>query len=85
MNWLEDLEINENTQYRQIELFSQGISRNGFAKISQCKKFMTLLFHDHKDKWSISKEPISESLVMNTKTISKSVFDYIVNQNLSNL
>ncbi len=83
--WLENLEITEEGQYRQIELFNQGNTRKGFAKISDDKKSMTLLFHDHKDKWSISKEPISAQLLYNTKEIPKSVFDYIVNQNLSNL
>ena len=32
--WLENLEITEESQYRQIELFSQGNTRKGFAKIS---------------------------------------------------
>lgn len=83
--WLQNLEITEETQYRQIELFLQGQTKKGFARISEDKQSMTLLFHDHKNKWSISKEPISAQLLFNTKEIPKSVFDYIVNQNLSNL
>lgn len=83
--WLDQLVLTEFNRYRAIELYNQGHTRNGFAKISDDKKFMTLIFHDHKDKWSMSKEPISCSLLYSTKTIDKNIFDTIVNQNLSNL
>lgn len=84
-DWLDHLELTEFSRYRAIELFTQGQAKKGFGKISDDKKFMTLIFHDHKDKWSMSKEPISCSLLYNTKPVPKSVFDQIVNQNLANL
>jgi hypothetical protein len=72
-------------KYYQIELFKDGITRKGFGKISDCKQYMTLIFHDHKNKWHMSKEVISEQLFKNAKPIEKEVFHTIVNQNLSNL
>lgn len=83
--WLDLLEITPDTQYYQVILYCKGLSREGFGKISEDKKSMTLLFHDNKDKWSISKESISPTMFYKAKSAPKSVFDTIVNQNLSNL
>lgn len=71
--------------YYQIEFTKEGVCKKGFAKVSDCGEFMTLIFHDHKNKWSISKESISQLLIQNGKPIEKTTFDYIVNQNLANL
>lgn len=72
-------------KYYQIEFSKEGVTRKGFAKISECNQFMTLLFHDHKNKWSISKEVISPHLINGSKPVDKNVFHTIVNQNLANL
>lgn len=71
--------------YYQIEFFKEGVHKKGFAKVSDCGNYMTLLFHDHKNKWSISKEAISQLLIEKGKPCEKHTFDFIVNQNLSNL
>lgn len=72
-------------QYYQVELFANGINQKGFGKISDCGQYMTLIFHDHKNKWSMRKSGISEQLFKNSKPIPKTIFDTIVNQNLANL
>lgn len=72
-------------KYFQIEIFKEGVTRKGFGKISDCNQYMTLIFHDHKNKWLMSKESISQQLFQNAKPIEKATFDYIINQNLSNL
>lgn len=72
-------------KYYQIEYFIAGITRKGYGKVSDCEKFMTLVFHDHKDKWLISKESISHDLFKNAKPIEKEIYHKIINQNLANL
>ena len=72
-------------KYYQIELFTEGITQKGFGKLSECGDYMTLIFHDHKNKWLMRKSGISEQLFKGAKEIEKNVFDTIVNQNLANL
>lgn len=85
IEWLENLEINEFTQYRQVEFPINGLRKKGFAKISDDKRHMTLLYHDHKDNWALLKTGANAIILSESKAIEKSVYDYIVNQNLSNL
>lgn len=84
-DWLETLELTEENKYYSIEISSRGLSRKGFGKISDDKQFMTTLFHEHKNKWMISKEVISPFLFYQSKIIQKTVFDTVINQNLANL
>lgn len=71
--------------YYQIEFTIKGVKRKGYGKISDCEKYMTLVFHDHKNKWSITKESIGEDLFKGSKQIDKETFDYVINQNLRNI
>jgi hypothetical protein len=69
----------------QIEYNIKGVKRQGYAKKSECEKYMTVVFHDHKDKWQISKEVISNELFKAAKPIDKEIFEYVINQNIRNL
>lgn len=81
---MNDLKTSKNN-YFQVEYFIHGITRKGYGKVSDCERFMTLVFHDHKDKWQITKEVISQELFKRAKPIEKEIFHKIVNQNLANL
>jgi hypothetical protein len=71
--------------YYQIEFTKEGVKRQGYGKKSECGNYMTLVFHDHLNKWQISKEVISPPLFEHGKPITKEIFDYAINQNLRNL
>jgi len=85
-NWLDSLELNETNSYREIEYpLVGGIRKMAFAKISPDKRYMTVIYHDHKNSWFIRKESVNSVLLSGSKCIQKNTFDYIVNQNLANL
>lgn len=85
LDWLENLQIDESTRYRQVEFPINGLRKTGFAKISEDKKFMTLLYHDHKNNWALLKTSANAIILSESKAIEKNVYDYVVNQNISNI
>jgi len=69
----------------QIEYMQHGVTFKGYGKKSECGGYMTLVFHDHKNKWQMRKESISDWLFSHAKPIEKEIFEYAINQNLRNL
>lgn len=83
--WLDNLVVDETNQYYIYDFVLFGVLRTGYAKLSEDKKFVTVLFHAHKDKWAIIKEGVTAKTLYRSKTIDKNTFDYCLNQNLRNV
>lgn len=83
--WLDNLIVDESNQYYTYDFTLFGVMRTGYAKLSEDKKFVTVLFHAHKDKWAIIKEGVSPKTLYRSKLIDKATFDYCLNQNLRNV
>lgn len=83
--WLDNLIVDESNQYYIYDFILFGILRTGYAKLSEDKKYVTVLFHAHKDKWAIIKESVTAKTLYRSKLIDKNTFDYCLNQNLRNV
>lgn len=83
--WFDNLVVDESTQYYTYDFILFGVTRTGYAKLSEDKKFVTVLFHAHKDKWAIIKEGANAKTLYRSKPINKATFDYCLNQNLRNV
>lgn len=82
--WLDNLVVDETNKYYIYDFNLFGILRTGYAKLSEDKKYVTVLFHAHKDKWAIIKESVTAKTLYRSKLIDKATFDYTFNQNLRN-
>ena len=83
--WLDNLIVDESNQYYTYDFNLFGILRTGYAKLSENKKYVTVVLHIHKDKWAVIKEGVTAKTLYRSKTIDKSTFDYCLNQNLRNV
>lgn len=83
--WLDNLELNESNRYYIYEFFLFGIRREGYGKLSDDKKFITVVFHQNLNKWAIIKEGVSAKTLFKSKRLEKYLFEHALNQNIRNV
>ena len=85
--WLDNLEIKEDgsNQYYIYDFVLFGVPRQGYAKLSADKQYVTVAFHQNLNKWAIIKEGVNAKVLCKSQLLDKSKFDFCINQNLRNV